>query len=456
MQADVLILAPKEEELIALLPMLNRARDWQEPSGRSYRIGRVRAANGWLRVAVTLSGKGITDTFPAVRESLDCLRPRLVILFGTAAGLRDTAIGDVLVGTEGRYYGQGKHVPGGVLHAPKSHNTSRQPLERARMAARPPADWVRHLATDNAVKPRVHFGPILSGDRVLADPDDPLLRYFAEYHYDAVGNEMEAYPFLREALRHPRQEAIIIRGVSDHFGDKAVANAAGSKELAVNNAAAFVREFLSREQARTFSSYYVVAGLVALVIVLSLASISWSGSGGEMTDLPSSATATSIAPAAAADTPTLVQKTVTAPPGEPPPPRVDPPKERIAEPSFAAPKTKETAPSAPVPALQISKDSARDNMTSTSSPPSEPEAKPAVPEPALFRYRFSIHEASGKRILPAALRFSGGVVPTEKDGTVFLPAGPDTLFYQHNGIIYDTPIYIHENIRLNGKKIQLR
>jgi nucleoside phosphorylase len=175
---DILIVTVLPEEYAAVLRLLSNARSVQgrpdAPTLYGWRIGTVeRAQGGAYRVALALAGRaGTVNASQAVVRSVDRWKPRYVLLVGIAGGLPPSgcSVGAVVVSTEiyGYEYGKvdnGFHPrPNWVYQVDRGLCTSAQ----AFVAATP--EWF----TGGAPSPKVLFGPVASGDKVVDDPSEPF------------------------------------------------------------------------------------------------------------------------------------------------------------------------------------------------------------------------------------------------------------------------------------------
>jgi nucleoside phosphorylase len=160
-----------------------------------------------------------------VRQAIQDLHPQVVIMCGIAYGLRPTQqkLGDILIAKQLTYYEPQKvDMRRGQIPRGDRTTTSERLLNRFRSAD---MDW-------NGAK--LHFGLVLSGEKLVNDPifRERLIKAEAE----ALGGEMEGAG-LYAAARDAKVDWILVKAICD-WGD-------GNKEdsiqtLAASNAAQFV------------------------------------------------------------------------------------------------------------------------------------------------------------------------------------------------------------------------
>lgn len=245
---DVLILTPISVEYNAIRKMLLSILDFTDPHfKRTYCLGNIQTKTQQLKIALRKTGKGRPMVAEGTQQGIALFQPQIVILFGTAGGIKKVKIGDVIVGTGGYDYEAGRVVEGGFHSTPRSLDCTQRLVELAEKKTQQ-KDWLVYLPEKRTSVPNIIFSPIASGDKVITTYHTPILTQLTERYNDALALEMESYAFLHSARNYPTVETLIIRGVSDMLADKTVANQHNSRELAVTNAAAFLRHFLESKE----------------------------------------------------------------------------------------------------------------------------------------------------------------------------------------------------------------
>lgn len=282
-KVQVVILTPLPEEFEGVRSLLEDGGSFTDVVfKRTYWIGYLRTAkNETLRIALRLSQKGHLSTAEAVQQSMQTFDAALLVLFGTAAGIKKVGMGDVVVATAGYSYESGKIVPGGFMSNPRAIEASPNWIGVANNVALQ-SDWHPEKGEPQQRLPAVYFGPIISGEKVITDPNHQIAAQFKTHFQDAIALEMEAFAFLHAARNYPKVETLIIRGVSDFMADKEQANLGGSKKRAINHAAAFLYAVLKEASvARPATALWTTALVGVGLIAVSLVGLSASGWGVE-------------------------------------------------------------------------------------------------------------------------------------------------------------------------------
>jgi nucleoside phosphorylase/predicted ATPase len=189
-------------------------------------------------------GQGNVATVSVTKDAIDYLSPDVVLFIGTAGGIKDVALGDVVAATHVYLVGGGK-AGEDYSHRPRSPDIDPQ-LNQLASAIRRTRTWqnrIRCIYAPESTKPKAFTGAIASGDEVITSHLSESFLFIRKYHEDALVVEKEGYGFL-EAVRRYRIPAIVIRGVQDLCKDKAEAEKDGWKERAAAHAAAFAFELL--------------------------------------------------------------------------------------------------------------------------------------------------------------------------------------------------------------------
>lgn len=237
---DVLIIAPLLEERGAVLSKLpGYARLPRGQHVYIYYEAQVQVDGGagqpkTRRVIVTSpNDMGRVEAANVVGEGVDLWKPRYVMLVGIAGGAaapeqrgvvdgavlggvsaKGVRLGDVLVAREIVDYELQKQTPEQTQIRWKVNSVDQQLLAAAQNLE--PGEWQPLLAEQRplAGAPRVHFGPVASGDKVVAYRDG--LRQVQDVWSKLIGVEMEAGGVaLKAAQTVTRPGFFMVRGVSD-------------------------------------------------------------------------------------------------------------------------------------------------------------------------------------------------------------------------------------------------
>jgi nucleoside phosphorylase len=173
------------------------------------------------------AGRGNTPATMATRDILEDFRPELVVLVGIAGGIGardDIRPGDVVC-ADYLHYSEFRKIVGGTDRRRYSAydqpsvsilNDHMRPAAyaetwRQRIAVRPP---------DGQFEPKVLFGSIVAGEKLLGDLDHEAHQYVIQEYDDALAVDMESFGFAR-AIHEGRADVrynprlAVIRGVSD-------------------------------------------------------------------------------------------------------------------------------------------------------------------------------------------------------------------------------------------------
>ncbi|MGI5236863.1 hypothetical protein [Dactylosporangium sp. CA-139066] len=217
-------LAEEQDAVLAVLDDVEVTRD----SGRDLYTGRA----GGLRVAVeSLHGMGNPGAAVMAGSLLARWRAERILLVGIAGGFgaAGVRVGDVVVPDQVVGYEAGKLLPDGAQRRPEAYRPDFDLLAAARSVQ--PAEWAPPAA--------VHFGTVLSGEKVVADAD--VLAGFRRDWPKAVAVEMESFGVALAAYRFGGR-FLMVKGVSD-LADEAKDDRgrAGAAEAAARFAAAVLR-----------------------------------------------------------------------------------------------------------------------------------------------------------------------------------------------------------------------
>ena len=233
------ILTALEVETRAVLRQLGDFTD-ETVSGTGFFKGRF---EGWV-VAVAEVGPGNASAAAIAMRAVGHYKPDVALFVGVAGGVKDVAIGDVVVGTKIYGYESGKNGASGFKTRPDLMNAAHDLEQRARIL-RQRADWKNRL--DPAIKhgnSAVRVGPIAAGEKVVASKRAATASLIGEHYGDALAVEMEGRGFLEAVhVSHPVR-ACVVRGISDLLSGKVNADKAGSQRRAADAASAVAFEIL--------------------------------------------------------------------------------------------------------------------------------------------------------------------------------------------------------------------
>ena len=240
---DFLIVAALEKELNAVRGQLGDPELVQEADHPPYYRSTLKTGTGPNQVdrvvAVTLVGVGNVSAGQNTTRCIQHLQPRCVFMVGIAGGPnKDVKMGDIVFSTQIIYYETAKVTPSGSEPRPDGPPVDRELLNRARYYN---VDWHTFIrakrpgdSTSNEV-PQVYFGPIASGEKVIAD--EKRASELKQLHSKILAIDMESHGVGEAAARSKnRPRFIAIRGISDYADNNKNDD---WQEYAADSAAAF-------------------------------------------------------------------------------------------------------------------------------------------------------------------------------------------------------------------------
>lgn len=216
---DFAILAAQDEEVVSILQLAAEKEEFSIDGQLYYRVSmpifadlpRSREIHG---VVTTVGGMGRVNAAISTSQILAHLNPELILLVGVAGGFASNGIslGDLIVADRIVDYEDQKIRDDDIIYRLKHFEVDADLLDASRRAARD-----THLPTSlefSGKPPHVHFGPILSGDKVFSS--ERLVSRFLKIDGDVLGVEMEGAGSAAAVsrLRHG-SKFLMIRGVVD-------------------------------------------------------------------------------------------------------------------------------------------------------------------------------------------------------------------------------------------------
>jgi|GEM_PF-4731809 len=246
----ILILTPLPVEHEAVLAHLDGQTE-EIVGGSRYVKGQFRGRHHGFEVITQQTGSGDSTIALATQKAVRHYNPVAVLLVGVAGGVKDVGIGDVVVGTKYYGYEHTRESEDGTKARPFSGPYSK-PLRALAESVAAGKEWWKRLPDGQL--PSVLFGPIASGNKVLASTDSALYRLLRDSYNDTTAIEKEAAGFGEAMGDYPTIPALNIRGISDLLDGKAHADAAGSQPRAAKHAAAFAFELINQLDTAYFPS----------------------------------------------------------------------------------------------------------------------------------------------------------------------------------------------------------
>jgi nucleoside phosphorylase len=235
----VVIVTALDIETRAVLQLLG---DWNEEvvQGTVFYNGTF---DDW-NVAVVEVGPGNTRVAAIADRAIGHFNADVALFVGVAGGVKDVALGDVVVASKVYGYEGGKDTATGFSERPDLHHSAHGLEQRARAMAKRTRWHDRLNAALNAGTPTLFVGPVAAGEKVVASTRSATARFLRKHYGDTLAVEMEGKGFL-EAVHINSILGTVIRGISDRLSGKAVADKAGWQAKAADAASAVAFEMLA-------------------------------------------------------------------------------------------------------------------------------------------------------------------------------------------------------------------
>jgi nucleoside phosphorylase len=248
---DVVIITALPKESDAVLRHLKSVEETTVQNRTYYKsvIQQENERNFYTVVVLSLSGMGNTESAIATTQAITIWNPAQVILTGIAAGIKkgdSRFLGDLVVGEQIVGYELGRAMDGRTERRFQVLRPAHKLLEAARNLRT--EEWVfgaaklRPDGSSGRILPKVHFGVVASGEKVVADAG--LVEELKSSWSQLVGIEMESYGTalaVFEAETVPGM--LLVKGICD-WADSSKSD--DWQEYAADIAATFVVALLKR------------------------------------------------------------------------------------------------------------------------------------------------------------------------------------------------------------------
>ena len=223
--------------------VLRHVPEWSEETveGTVFYCGRFA---DW-RVSVAEVGAGNPSAAAIAERAIRHFNPRVALFVGVAGGVKDVALGDVVVATKVYGYESGKEDAGNFNPRAEVFRSAHEIEQRGRALCKRD-NWRTRL--DPSIQhgaPNIFVAPIAAGEKVVASSRKATARLLRKLYSDAVAVEMEGRGFLEGVHLNADVRGGVIRGISDLLDGKTKADKAGSQKRAADAASAAVFEILS-------------------------------------------------------------------------------------------------------------------------------------------------------------------------------------------------------------------
>ncbi len=195
-------------------------------------------------VAVVEVGPGNIAAAALASRAIGHCKADVALFVGVAGGVKDVALGDVVVASKVYGYESGKDAGSGFQPRPDLQHSAHGLEQRARAISKRTA-WCARL--DRSViksDPQIFVGPVAAGEKVVASMRSATAKFLRTHYGDTLAVEMEGRGFL-EAVHIHSVLGTVIRGISDRLSGKTVADKAGWQRKAADAASAVAFEMLA-------------------------------------------------------------------------------------------------------------------------------------------------------------------------------------------------------------------
>jgi len=241
------ILTALPVEYLSVRKYLIDLEEKEHPQGTIYEQGKYVAQGQEWEVGIAQVGAGNAGAAVEADRAIAYFQPNILFFVGIAGGIKDVAIGDVVVATEVYNYESGK-VGEQFLTRPKAGKSAYKAVKRAEFEAKQ-GKWLQRLKIAPIRQPSVFVAPIVAGEKVIASRKSDLFQFLRTNYNDAIALEMEGFGFLNAAFAYPEIQAVVIRGISDLIegkNDDSVEPEDNRQVKASQHASAFAFEILAK------------------------------------------------------------------------------------------------------------------------------------------------------------------------------------------------------------------
>jgi predicted ATP-binding protein involved in virulence/nucleoside phosphorylase len=235
-------------EYLAVRGYIHNLHEQITDSGTMYERGVFTSNNRSCDVIIIETGRGNTIVAIETERAIQYFNPDIILFVGTASGIRDVVVGDVVIATKIYNYDSGITTTDGAFSPrPVTVLPSYSLEQRARSEIRK-NEWVDRLPTINS-NPRAFTAPVASGERILTSDKSESFKLLKSFYHDAIAAEMEGFGFLSATKNHPNISALVIKGISNVITENGKHD---DSKTAATNASAFAFEILDKVKFKQF------------------------------------------------------------------------------------------------------------------------------------------------------------------------------------------------------------
>jgi WD40 repeat protein/nucleoside phosphorylase len=241
------ILTALSVEYWAVRTYLTDLQEELHDKGNRYERGKFASKVQSWEVGIAQIGPGNHGVAFEVERAVDHFKPDVILFVGVAGGIKDVALGDVVVPNQVYGYESGAACEETFQPRPRVSRPGYALEQLAKAEANKP-NWLQRLSSPepNLAPKVITDKPIASGEAVIKSIKSEIFQLLQSNYGDAVAVEMEGFGFLEAAWANQNMPALVIRGISDLIDNKTEADQAGYQEIAARHASAFAFELLEK------------------------------------------------------------------------------------------------------------------------------------------------------------------------------------------------------------------
>ncbi len=230
-------------EQMSVLSKLVNIREYKHPVTKTiYKVGDYISKGNKLRIVVGRTNQTNVNAGIETERIIQHFSPSYIFFVGVAGGLKDVAIGDIVIGTDVIGYERGKSK--NEFSSRPQFAFSSYDLEQEAVNFSTSDRWKTLSSLNVNVKFHneilVYPGTIASGEKVVGSVDSSLYHFLKINCSHALAVEMEGLGFLEACRPYPLIKSLLIRGISDLVDGKENADKEGSQPYASKNATEFL------------------------------------------------------------------------------------------------------------------------------------------------------------------------------------------------------------------------
>lgn len=229
-------------EFKAVFHYITNSQEQQHAQGTIYQVGEYPTEDPHWQVAIVETGQNNTVAALETERAVEHFNPEYVFFVGIAGGIKDVALGDVVIAETVKGYERGKITDERILPRGEVGKSDYSLTERAKAIART-QEWCASLQREKLPQVVVP-ATITAGEKVINSTQHMIYQFLIDNYSDAIAVEMEGIGFL-EAIRHCHSRGIVIRGISDLLA-KSEQHDKKWQPIASENAAAFAFAMLDK------------------------------------------------------------------------------------------------------------------------------------------------------------------------------------------------------------------